>query len=120
MDMEWYGHGQTRFFVSVRTETNRNSMCFGSVLVFFAVCFETNQNKNSVFRNKPKLKINTFLCNGHGRGHGQGYFSIVSVCFGWSFGVSVISKNRNKRLVSDSVETSFGSSFGYIETKLVS
>ncbi len=28
--------------------------------------------------------------------------------------------NRNKRLVSDSAETSFGSNFGYIETKLVS
>jgi hypothetical protein len=28
--------------------------------------------------------------------------------------------NRNKRLVSDSDETSFGSSFGYIETNLVS
>ncbi len=53
-------------------------------------------------------------------------------CFGWSsvcFGsietsklsVSVLKRNnRNKRFVSDSAETSFGSSFGCFESKLVS
>jgi hypothetical protein len=35
--------------------------------------------------------------------------------------VSILQRNNQvKRLVSDSAETSFGSSFGYIETKLVS
>ncbi len=59
-------------------------------------------------------------------------FLFVSVCFGWSsvcFGsietpklaVSVLKQNnRNKRFVSDSAETSFGSSFGCFESKLVS
>jgi hypothetical protein len=56
-------------------------------------------------------------------------FSFVSVCFEWSMGVLVISKravsilerfNRNKRYVLDSAETIFGSSFGYIETNLIS
>jgi hypothetical protein len=63
-----------QFFVSVRTETNRNSICFGSVSVFFA-----------------KLS-----CNGHGHGHGHGHFSFVSVCFEWSLDVLVIPKHRNK------------------------
>jgi hypothetical protein len=52
-------------------------------------------------------------------------------CFGWSFGcfscfktlklpVSILKRNnRNKRLVSDSAETSFGYSFGCFDTKLV-
>ncbi len=35
--------------------------------------------------------------------------------------VSILKRNnRNKRLVSDSAETSFGSSFGYFDMKLVS
>jgi hypothetical protein len=35
--------------------------------------------------------------------------------------VSILKRNnRNKRLVSDSAEISCGSSFGYIETKLIS
>ena len=56
----------------------------------------------------------------------------LSYCFGWSsvfFGSIETSKisvsvqkrnNRNKRFVSDSAETSFGSSFGCFESKLVS
>jgi hypothetical protein len=63
-----------KFFVSVRTKTNRNSICFGSVCLFretkkiifrlvsvFRNCFGTNRNKKSAFRNKLKRKINT-LC----------------------------------------------------------
>jgi hypothetical protein len=57
--------------------------------------FETNRNKKSAFQNKPTLKINTLLSNGHGRGHGHGHvyghghghFSFISVCFEWSLGV---------------------------------
>jgi hypothetical protein len=51
-----------------------------------------------------------------------GLFRMVFGCFGYietpKQAVSIL--KRNKRLVSDSAETSFGSSFGYIETKLVS
>jgi hypothetical protein len=50
-------------------------------------------------------------------------FRIVFRCFGYietpKQAVSILKLNRNKRLVSDSVETIFGSSFGFIETKLV-
>ncbi len=50
---------------------------------------------------------------------------MVFGCFGYietpKQAVSILKRNnRNKRLVSDIAETSFGSSFGYIETKLVS
>ncbi len=128
-----------KFFVLVRTNTNRNSICFGSVSVFLAKLkknvgcqvfrnhFKTNRNKISAFRNKPKL-----LCNGHGRGHGHGHFLFlffslfrrVFGCFGCietsKRAVSILKRNnRNTHLVSDSAETSFGSRFGYIETKLV-
>jgi hypothetical protein len=54
-----------------------------------------------------------------------GLFRFLFLCFG-SFetpkhAVSILNrKNRNKRLVPDSVETSFGSSFGCFESKLVS
>jgi hypothetical protein len=95
--------------------------------------FEMNRNKKSAFRNKPKLKIITLFCNGHGRGHGHGhglfsfvsFFRMVFECFACietpKQAVSVLKRNnRNKHLVSDSAETSFGSSFDYIETKLVS
>jgi hypothetical protein len=56
----------------------------------------------------------------------------ICCCFGWScvwFGcfetpklpVSILKRNKqNKRLVSDSAETSFGSSFGCFDTKIVS
>jgi len=50
----------------------------------------------------------------------------LSNCFGWSsvcfvsIETSKISNNRNKRFVADSAETSFGSSFGCFESKLVS
>ncbi len=52
-------------------------------------------------------------------------FRLVSVCFGSietsKLSVSVLKrKNRNKRFVSDSAETSFGSSFGCFEPKLFS
>jgi hypothetical protein len=83
--------------------------------------------------------INTLFWNGHGRGygyghghgHGHGHFSFVSVCFevlGY-FGyfetpkqVVLILKqnNRNKHLFFGSAETSFGSSFVYLKTKLCS
>jgi hypothetical protein len=84
---------------SVRTETNRNSICFGCFSVCFAKpkniffglirCFgpASKQPKQTEFsRNKPKKSLN----------------------------------NRNKRLVSNSAETSFGSSFSCFDTKLVS
>jgi hypothetical protein len=56
---------------------------------------------------------------------------LIPVCFEWSLGVLVISKDPTScfdikakqskhRIFTDSGETSFGSSFGYIETKLVS
>jgi hypothetical protein len=61
--------------------------------------FKTERNKKSLFRNKPKPKKNTLLCNGHGRGHvhGHGHFSFVSV----------MSKRRNKlfRYRSETSET---------------
>ncbi len=52
-------------------------------------------------------------------------FGWFSVCFGSietsKLSVSVQKRNnRNKRFVSDSAETSFGSSFGCFESKLVS
>ncbi len=62
-------------------------------------------------------------------------FRFVSVCFGLfrsvsvsfdftetpKLAVSILKRNnRNKRFVSNSAETSFGSSFGCFESKLVS
>ncbi len=52
-------------------------------------------------------------------------FWLVFVCFGCfekpKHPVSILKRNnQNKRLVSDSAETSFGSSFGCFDTKLVS
>jgi hypothetical protein len=38
--------------------------------------FETNRNKKSAFQNKPKLKINTLLCNGNGRENVHGHDDI--------------------------------------------
>ncbi len=80
-------------------------------------CFGSNQKETEtrpvlvLLRSSPrdykKLKINTLLCNGHG--HGKAVFLLFRMVF-----------DRNKRLVSDSAETSFRSSFGYFETKLVS
>jgi hypothetical protein len=93
----------------------------------FRGLFRKNRNNKSVFRNKPKLKINTFDM-GVDMDMDMAIFLLFRFVFGW-FGyietpkqtVSILQRNnRNKRLVSDSVETSFGSSFGYIETKLVS
>jgi hypothetical protein len=60
------------------------------------------------------------------------WFEQICCCFHWSFVcvgcfetpkllVSILKRNnRNKRLVLDSAETSFGSSFGCFDTKLVS
>ncbi len=74
------GNGQD-FLVSVRAETIETR----SVLVFFAKLnkiwfvsvflnrFKTNRNKKSTLGNKPILKINTLLLNGHERGHGQAH-----------------------------------------------
>jgi len=54
-----------------------------------------------------------------------GLFRSVSVSFGFTetpkLAVSIWKRNnRNKRFVSNSAETSFGSSFGCFESKLVS
>ncbi len=54
-----------------------------------------------------------------------GLFRTVSVSFGFTntpkLAVSIKKRNnRNKRFVSNSAETSFGSSFGCFESKLVS
>jgi hypothetical protein len=45
----------TVFFVSVRTETNQNSICFGlfAKLYKFLVCFGVSEP----FRNEPKQNI---------------------------------------------------------------
>ncbi len=56
-------------FISVWTDTNRNSICFGSVLVFFTELKKIfslfqNETKKLAFPNKPKLKINTLVWNG--------------------------------------------------------
>ncbi len=91
-------------------------------------CFETNpknrkktkKRKKRKKRKNPKLSVkNNKICS-------------LSNCFGWtsvSFGSIETSRlsdsvlkqnNRNKHFVSDSAETSFGSSFGCFESKLVS
>jgi hypothetical protein len=45
----------------------------------------------------------------------------ISKCTGPKNAVSILNRNnRNKHLVSDSIDTSFGSSFGCFESKLVS
>jgi hypothetical protein len=56
-----------RFYFGLFREIIKNK-----ILVLFR-CFETNRNKKSVFRNKPKLKINTVLCNGHGHWSGHDF-----------------------------------------------
>jgi hypothetical protein len=81
---------------------------------------EKKTKKNEKIRKNPKFSVkNGKICS-------------LSNCFGWSsvcFGsietsklsVSVLKRNnRNKRFVSDSAETSFGSSFGCFESKLFS
>jgi hypothetical protein len=76
--------------------------------------------KNRKKRENPKFSVKkSKICS-------------LSNCFGWSsvcFGsfetlklsVSVLKRNnRNKHVVSDSAETSFGSSFGCYKSKLIS
>ncbi len=100
--------------ISVRNETNRHKICFGCVSVCFVKPKQPKQTET--VQNFPK---NTKICS-------------LSNCFGWSsvwFGsietanlsISVYNRNnRNKRFVSVSAETSFSSSFGCFESKLVS
>ncbi len=132
MDMD-FDMGTERHDFLLPFETKQSKLdLFRFDFGLFRGLFRKNRNKKSVFRNKPKLKINTltwawtwawawilqfFFC-----------FGLFWMVFGW-FGyietpkqaVSILKRNnRNKRLVSYSVETSFGSSFGYIETQLVS
>jgi hypothetical protein len=74
-----------------------------------------------------------FLSNFIGKSFNYFYiFYLFSVCFGLIFAcfgsietpkhaVTILKRNnRNKHLVSDCVETSFGSSFGCFESNLVS
>jgi hypothetical protein len=81
---------------------------------------EKNERKNKQNRENTKFPVKNskicFLSN---------WFSWFSVCFGSietsKLFVSVLKRNnRNKRVVSDSAETSFCSSFGSLESKLVS
>ncbi len=127
------GPRNRQFLFSVRTETNRNSICFSCLLVcFFAkpkIFFFNLFQFLSMFR----TGIETTKTN---RTYGMGnkmvdisanllLFRLV-FCLFWLFRtpklpVSILKRNnRNKRLVSDSAETSFGSSFGCFDTKLVS
>jgi hypothetical protein len=100
LEMDMDTDTDTIYLTSIRTEVNRNSICFGSVSVFFA-----------------KL-----LCNGQWPFFFFfGLFRMVFGCFGYietpKQAVLILKRNtRNKRPISDSNETSFG----YIETKLVS
>jgi hypothetical protein len=118
------------FFLSVRTETQSVSVVFRFAFLrnqqnffrFVAVCFDVsdryhnNRNKQNLWYGELKRLI----------------FFQICCCFGWSFvcfgcfetpklPVSILKRNnRNKHLVSDSAKTSFGSSFGCFDTKLVS
>ncbi len=96
-------------------------------------CFETNRKnrkkrknrKNPRKKQKKNRKNSAFSVKNN-------KICCLSNCFGWSpvcFGSIETSKlsvsvqkrnNRNKRFVSDSAETSFGSSFGCFESKIVS
>jgi hypothetical protein len=77
-----------QFFVLVRTEQMETVSVFFAKLkkkfvfvLVFRNCLETNQNKKSVLQNKPKLKINTLLFNGHrcGNGRGKGHRNIYDL-----------------------------------------
>ncbi len=92
----------------IRTETNRNSICLGSVSTFLAKlykkCFGTvskrTETKNLRFEINRSWRLIQFyvmdmdmdMDMGTGMGMDMGHFSFVSVCFEWSLGVSVISK----------------------------
>jgi hypothetical protein len=107
------GHGNRHghdIFVTVRTETNQNSIYLGSFSVFsrnkknFSVCFgvsepfETNRNKKSAFRIIPKLKLIHFYVMDMGVDSDMDMDMVVFFCFGLFrifLGVSVISKHRN-------------------------
>ncbi len=105
-------------------QKQKKSVCFG---LFWCFEFISKQPKQTeLFLNKPKqtettlnfLK-NTKICSM------SNCFGCSSVCFG-SIETPKLSvseqkrNNRNKRFVSDSAETSFCSSFGCFELKLVS
>ena len=99
---------QSKQIVSKQIKTNRKKQK------------KIDKQKKSKKQRNPKFSVkNSKMCS-------------LSNCFGWSpvcFGSIETSKlsvsvqkrnNRNKRFVSDSAETSFGSSFGCFESKLVS
>jgi hypothetical protein len=109
------------FFVSrFEPELNLFQLFFGLLFretkkFVFLVCFglfdvsDRYQNKQNLWYGELKRLI----------------FSQICCCFGCfetpKLPVSILKRNnRNKRLVSDSVKTSFGSSFGCFDTKLVS
>ncbi len=107
-----------------------SSVCFGSIETSkLSVSVQNQNNRNKQFRNKPKQTEtnqnnpkfrakNTKICS---LSH---CFGCSSVCFGSieTPKLSVLVQNRNNRnkcYVSDSAETSFSSSFGSFESKLV-
>jgi hypothetical protein len=119
------------------TDTPRGSHGFRRIDMFRGsiLCFRTDTSRDRTrgcrtdrFRDKS-LKLGSRRPSSiHG-------FQLVSVCFGLFrfvsvyFGLTETPKlavslwkrnNRNKRFVSDSAETGFGSSFGCFESKLVS
>jgi hypothetical protein len=111
------GLRKVNFFFSVRTETNRNSICFGCFSICFSVsdCYRNNRNKQNLWYGEIKRLIFEQIC---------GCFCWSFVCFGCfetpKLPVLILKRNnRNKRLVLDSAETSFGSSFSCFDTKLV-
>jgi hypothetical protein len=118
------------FFFSIRTETNRNSIFFGCFSVcffakprnFFSVCFGLFQCFGPVSKQQKQTELMVW-------GIKRWIFYQICCCFGWSFvcfgcfetpklPVLILKRNnQNKRLVSDSAETSFGSSFGCFDTR---
>ncbi len=95
-------------FCLFRFNQNIETRCFGIEFETTETnCFETN-------RNKPKQPETT-----HNEWRNTNICPLSVVLVGLLF-VSVQSKHQNKHFVSDSAETSFGSSFGCFESKLVS
>jgi hypothetical protein len=83
--------------------------------------YRIRNNRNKLFRNKPKqTETNRNNPKQHKMYEEIPMYALYqTVSVGLLF-VSVQSKHRNKHFVWDDAETSFGSSFGCFESKLVS
>ncbi len=118
--------------VPVWTEINRNKICFGcvsvcswnqklnySVCLSFFWCFKhiSKQPKQTeLFWNKPKQTKTTlsFLKN-------TNMWNMLSIClFRFNRNTEILCFGLSKTTETDGAETSFGSSFGCFESKLVS